>query len=86
MDRYDSMTYTSSNGGTKNYVHRFNDSICIENCEVNSDISKYYHINGNNACYQSCKDYNNYLYEYYSTYYTNSNGFKVNFITKWNLE
>jgi len=35
---------------------------CIENCEVNSDISKYYHIIGNNAFYQSCKDLNNKIY------------------------
>jgi len=35
---------------------------CIENYEVNSDISKYYHINDNNAFYQSCKYYNNKIY------------------------
>ena len=35
---------------------------CIENCEVNSDISKYYHIIGNNDFYQSCKDLNNKIY------------------------
>jgi len=43
LDRCDSMTYISSNGGTKimslDLMIMFE---CIENCEVNSDISKYY--------------------------------------------
>ena len=67
LDSCDSMTYTSSEG-VKHYVHRYNDNICIENCEANRDISQYYHISVNNVCYQSCKDINNnYLYEYGSS-------------------
>jgi len=69
---------TSGNYENKNYVHRYNDNICIENCQANGDISSYYYINESNVCYQSCNDiniykYNNvehYKYEYDSKCYT----------------
>jgi len=43
-----------------NYVHRYNDSICIENCTANNYISSYYHIQQGNTCYQSCDQINKY--------------------------
>ena len=54
-------------GQNLNYVNRYGDNICIENCEVNSDISPYYHIKDNHVCYQSCQEINNNKkYEYNS--------------------
>ena len=48
---------------TINFVHRYNDNICIENCEVNSEISLYYHITDDDTCYQSCDEVNQYKYK-----------------------
>ena len=76
------------------YYHRYNDKICIESCEVNSDISPYYHIKDttNHICYQSCKDFINSenIYEYNSNCYTELNNefkdklhYTVNGVTKY---
>ena len=79
-------------GVSSPYYHRYNDNICIENCDVNSDISPYYHIRENNVCYQSCKDFINTgnIYEYNSQCYTeiiddfeNKLHYTVNGVTKY---
>ena len=44
-----------------NYVHRYNDRICLENCTANSYTSSYYHIQQDNVCYQSCDQLNEYI-------------------------
>ena len=93
LDGCERKTYTSEEG-EKHYVHRYNDNICIKNCEVNSDISKYYYINKDNVCYQSCKEIaNSYQYEYNSECYTEINPvfenylhYKINGVTKYKSE
>ena len=47
---------------TPNFVHRYNDNICIKSCIVNRYISLYYHITEDNTCYRSCEEINKYKY------------------------
>ena len=69
-------------GQNLDYVYRYGDKICIENCEVNSDISPYYHIKKDNVCYQSCQEIynnNNDKYEFKSVCYNSIDDiFKLN--------
>ena len=45
-----------------NFVHRYNDNLCIQNCTINSDMSTYYRIKEDDTCYQSCEEVNKYKY------------------------
>jgi len=62
-------------GACTSKFHRYKDNICIENCQVNSDISPFYYIENNYVWYQSCKDVinKNYKYEFNSNCYDNIN-------------
>ena len=76
LDKCNGISYTPSPNGESttaqvnlNYFHKYDDNICIENCTVNDEISKYYYIkdDSNKVCHKSCKDIaNDKIYEHNS--------------------